>query len=134
MIFFLFTIISIVKNPVSVSHMAVGVCSGSCGMVFSALLNIVSIWSFFFLGSHDSDPYVIIGNIMVSTSSHMAAIFIAFHSLFPVSARISWVAARIFPFRAIIWSVQGDLRFFSWSAFYHFTFCRPTWCSYAWYG
>ena len=67
------------------------------------LLNIASIYIIsFFFGSHDSD--VIIGIIMVSTNSHMAAIFIPLNSLFPISARISCIDECTFPFSALIWS------------------------------
>ena len=68
----------------------------------------ICIISFFF-GSHDSDPYVIIGIIMVSTRSHMAAIFIPLNSVFPVSARISCVDACSFPFSALIWPSMSAL-------------------------
>ena len=111
-IFFFLTIISIGRNPVSASRMAVGVWSGSCRIVFIALLNIASICAISLIfGSHDSDPYVIIGVIMVSTSSHMALIFIPLNSLFPVSARISCVDACIFPFMTFIWSSRSPLLF-----------------------
>ena len=113
MIFFFLTTNSIGMNPVSTSRVAVGVWSGSCRIVFRILLNIASICVIsFFFGSQDSDPYVIIGIITVSTSSHMAAIFIPLNSLFPVSARIFGVDACILPFSALIWSSRSALLFF----------------------
>ena len=110
--FFFFTIISIGRNPVSGSKMAVGVWSGSCRIVFIALLNIASICVIsLFFGFHDSDQFVIIGVTTVSTSSYMALIFIPLNCLLPVPARISYVDAWTFPFMTCIWFSRSPLLF-----------------------
>ena len=104
-IFLLFIYSSMLWNPVSARRMAVGVCCGRWRMVFSALLNIVYICSISpLVGSQDSDPYVMIGMIVVSISSQIALILILLNSLFPVSASISCVHAVILPLRLLIWS------------------------------
>ena len=110
--FFFFIISSIGIFPVSARRMFVGVCWGRWRMVFRALLNIVSSWSdSFFVGSHASEPYVMIGIMVAYTSCHTASILIPWNSLLPVSTIISWVAACIFPFSVSIWASRFPLLF-----------------------
>ena len=81
-------------------------------MVFRALLNINSSCCVsFFVGSHASEPYVMIGMMVASTGCHTASILILWNSLFPVSTIISWVVAFIFPFSVFIWAFKFPLLF-----------------------
>ena len=70
-------------NPVSARRMTVGVCCGRHSIALSALLNIVSTCSMLlFVGSHDSEPYFMIGFIVRSFIYQIALIRIPLNFCF----------------------------------------------------
>ena len=92
------------KNPVSICMISLGVVVGVFRILFMILSNIICMCFISFLAVvHVSVAYSV-GIRHVSMSFHIVFISILLKLLFPAILKIVWIVAAALPFNLLMWS------------------------------